>query len=94
VAVDDTEKAVSPVLRKPTARAERFDICRNATGHVGLGGGIHGCVGQLIARLEGEIVLTLLAKRVRSLELAGTPTIHLNSTLRTWSSIPVRVAAA
>jgi cytochrome P450 len=73
---------------------ERFDARRNTTGHVGFGGGIHGCVGQLIARLEGEIILTLLAKRVCSIELTGTPVAHLNNTLRAWSSIPVCIEAA
>jgi 4-methoxybenzoate monooxygenase (O-demethylating) len=73
---------------------ERFDIRRNTTGHVGFGGGIHGCVGQLIARLEGEIVLSRLACRVSSIELTGEPAVHLNDTLRGWSTVPVRVRVA
>ena len=73
--------------------ADQFDIRRNATGHVGFGGGIHGCVGQLIARLEGEIILSKLARRIRSIELTGDPEVHLNNTLRGWSTIPVRVTA-
>jgi cytochrome P450 len=72
---------------------DRFDIRRNTTGHVGFGGGIHGCVGQLIARLEGEIVLSKLARRVRSIELTDEPEVHLNNTLRGWSTVPVRVAS-
>jgi cytochrome P450 len=71
---------------------DRFDIRRNTTGHVGFGGGIHGCVGQLIARLEGEIVLSQLARRVSSIELTDEPKVHLNNTLRGWSTVPVRVA--
>lgn len=70
----------------------KFDIRRNTTGHVGFGGGIHGCVGQLIARLEGEIMLSRLATRIRSIELTAEPEVHLNNTLRGWSTIPVRVA--
>jgi 4-methoxybenzoate monooxygenase (O-demethylating) len=71
---------------------DRFNIRRNTTGHVGFGGGIHGCVGQLIARLEGEIILSKLARKVRSIELTGEPAVHLNNTLRGWSTVPVRVA--
>ena len=76
------------------AEADSFDITRNTTGHVGFGAGIHACVGQLIARLEGEIILTLLATRVHSLQLTAPPTAHLNNTLRGWSSIPISVQAS
>jgi cytochrome P450 len=41
----------------------RFDIRRQTLGHVGFGNGIHGCVGQTAARLEGEMVLSALARR-------------------------------
>ena len=40
---------------------DRFDIRRKTLGHVGFGAGIHGCVGQAVARMEGEIILTELA---------------------------------
>jgi cytochrome P450 len=70
-------------------RPERFDIQRQAMGHVGFGNGIHGCVGQAVARLEGEIVLTTLARRVESIELGGEPRLLLNNTLRGWANLPV-----
>ena len=70
---------------------ERFDIQRQALGHVGFGNGIHACVGQAVARLEGEIVLTALAKRVESIELNGEPRLLLNNTLRGWASLPVSI---
>lgn len=73
---------------------DRLDVTRNATGHVGFGAGIHGCVGQMIARLEGEIVLGALARRVRAIESDGEPVQHLNNTLRGWSSLPVELHAA
>ncbi len=38
-------------------RPEEYDIARPNAGHVGFGTGIHGCVGQVLARLEGEMVL-------------------------------------
>jgi cytochrome P450 len=73
---------------------EHFDIRRETLGHVGFGNGIHGCVGQTVARLEGEIVLTALARRVDSIELAGEPRLLLNNTLRGWASLPVTVRSA
>jgi cytochrome P450 len=70
---------------------ERFDIRRPAIGHVGFGAGIHGCVGQMVARLEGELVLAALARRVKKIELLAAPRRRLNNTLRGLASLPVRV---
>ena len=74
--------------------AERFDIERSATGHVGFGAGIHACVGQMIARLEGEVVLRALAERVSRIEVTGEPRRQLNNTLRGLDALPLRVQAA
>jgi cytochrome P450 len=71
--------------------ADRFDVTRRAAGHVGFGSGIHACVGQMMARLEGEIVLTELARRVSSIELAGPPVRQLSNTLRGLDSLPLAV---
>ena len=38
-------------------RPDDYDIDRPNAGHVGFGAGIHGCVGQVLARLEGEMLL-------------------------------------
>jgi cytochrome P450 len=73
---------------------ERFDIERRPTGHMAFGSGIHGCVGQVVARLEGELVLNALARKVRRIELIGKPTRRLNNTLRALASMPVRLVAA
>lgn len=70
---------------------DSFDLSRDPSGHVGFGMGIHQCVGQHIARLEAEALLTALAGRVRSIELAAPTVRHHNNTLRAWGSIPVRV---
>ncbi|GGG25814.1 cytochrome P450 [Rhodococcoides trifolii] len=68
-----------------------FDLTRNPSGHVGYGMGIHQCVGQHVARLEAEALLTALAHRIESIEPTAPATRHLNNTLRSWQSIPVRV---
>ncbi len=67
---------------------------RNPSGHVGFGFGLHQCVGQHVARLEAEALLTALATRVETFELVGPPVRHHNNTLRAWESIPVGVRPA
>jgi cytochrome P450 len=70
---------------------DAFDLSRNPSGHVGFGMGIHQCVGQHVARLEAEALLTALTERVERLEIAGPTRRHHNNTLRAWESLPVRV---
>ncbi|WP_432194320.1 cytochrome P450 [Streptomyces sp. bgisy027] len=76
------------------ADPDRFDLTRDPSGHVGFGMGLHQCVGQHVARLEAEALLTALARRVESFELAAEPRRHLNNTLRAWESLPVRIRHA
>lgn len=65
--------SVSPVASNRDERRfenpERFDITRDAYGHLGFGHGIHGCVGQQLARLEIRQAITQL--------LAGLAGLHL-----------------
>ncbi|GHF67216.1 hypothetical protein FHX82_003736 [Amycolatopsis bartoniae] len=68
-----------------------FDLSRDPSGHVGFGMGLHQCVGQHVARLEAEALVTALAARVERIELAGQPRRHHNNTLRAWASLPLRV---
>ena len=50
---------------------DSYDITRRTSGHVGYGSGIHMCVGQLVARLEGEVMLAALARKVATIEITG-----------------------
>ena len=70
---------------------DRFDIRRNANGHVGFGMGIHRCVGQTVSRLEGEILLMALVRRVERIEFTAQPVRKPNNTLLAWSSLPVAI---
>lgn len=70
---------------------DRFNIRRRAAGHVGFGSGIHMCVGQMVARLEAEVVLTALARKVESIELTGEPKWRLNNTLRGLDTLPIAI---
>ncbi len=73
---------------------DRFDISRKTSGYVAFGYGIHSCVGQAVARMEGEIVLKALAERIERIELAAPPVRKLNNTLRGLASLPLRVTPA
>ena len=68
---------------------DRFDLDRDPSGHVGFGMGIHQCVGQHVARLEAEALLTALARRVETIELTDAPRRHHNNTMRGFESLPV-----
>ena len=73
---------------------DSYDITRRTTGHVGYGSGIHMCVGQLVARLEGEVMLAALARKVGSIQIAGEVKRRSNNTLRGLESLPVRITGA
>ncbi len=75
-------------------RPDDFDMARRNAGHVGFGTGIHGCVGAVLARLEGELVLSAIARKVASIEIVGEPKRRYNNTLRGMASLPVRITAA
>jgi 4-methoxybenzoate monooxygenase (O-demethylating) len=68
---------------------ECYEIDRPVAGHVGFGFGIHVCVGQLLARLEGEVLLSALARKVASIEPTAEPKRRYNNTLRGFASMPI-----
>ena len=69
--------------------ADKFDIERRPVGHLALGAGIHGCVGQNVARAEGEAVLTAIANKVGSIEFAGEPVWRPNNSIRALARLPI-----
>ena len=75
-------------------RPDTFDVSRRAAGHMTFGTGIHGCVGQAVARLETEAILAALAKRVQSFELMAEPKRRLNNTLRGFDTLPLRISTS
>jgi cytochrome P450 len=68
---------------------DTFDMRRHAAGHVGFGSGIHACVRAAVARLEAEVLLAVLARQIRGIELAGPPRPRLNNTLKGLASLPL-----
>ncbi len=75
-------------------RPELFDLSRTTSGHVGFGAGIHQCLGQVIARMEAQMIVGTLAERCRSITRAAEPVRRLNNTLHALASLPVRVQLA
>jgi len=75
-------------------RADTFDVMRRASGNMAFGFGLHACAGQMLARLEGEIVLGALARRVKAFRLEGKPVIHYNNSVRGYDSMPISVVGA
>ena len=49
---------------------DTFDIDRNPRGHLGFGFGVHQCIGQNLARVELQIALSTLVRRLPGLRLA------------------------
>lgn len=70
------------------AAPDVFDIGRNPVDHLAFGYGVHGCVGQALAKIEGHSLLRALASRVARIE-TGEPTRHLNNVIRGLERLPV-----
>ena len=77
--------------KRKWADADVFDLRRPPGGQLAFGHGAHLCIGQMIARLEAECLLSALARRVRSLTLAGEPAYRPINTLRILDRLPLRV---
>jgi hypothetical protein len=73
---------------------DRYDITRKTSGHVGFGSGVHMCVGQLVARLEGEVMLSAIARKVAAIEIDGAVKRRFNNTLRGLESLPIKLTPA
>jgi cytochrome P450 len=55
------------------ADPDRFDVRRDARGHLALGHGVHHCVGQGLARLELQVAMGTLVRRLPRLTPAADP---------------------
>ncbi len=81
--------------RDPTVFADpnRLDVTRDARRHVGFGGGIHHCLGAVLARMETQIALAGLLDRFGHIELAGTPVRRPTFTLRGLETLPLALSS-
>lgn len=70
---------------------DRYDIMRKTTGHLGFGTGLHGCVAQMIARMEGEALFGALARAVADIQEAGPRVRRLAPGARGLDHLPLRL---
>ena len=69
---------------------DRLDLGRMDNRHIAFGWGIHFCLGAPLARLEGQIAINTLVRRLPKLALATeTPEFRQSLTLRGLKSLPV-----
>jgi hypothetical protein len=68
-----------------------FDVTRNAAGHVGFGHGIHACLGQMVARMEADALLSAMREKIARIEADGPAVPRLNNTLCSMASVPVKI---
>ncbi|MFC4147356.1 cytochrome P450 [Micromonospora mangrovi] len=76
---------------------DRLDLCRERGPHVGFGYGVHYCLGVSLARMEAQLGIGALLRRLPGLRL-GTPVAQLRrlpaaSPFRGLLELPVRFAA-
>lgn len=72
----------------------RFDIRRGENRHIVFGFGIHFCLGAPLARMEGQIGLAALVRKLRDIELLDPdPPWHDSLVLRGVSALPIACRA-
>jgi cytochrome P450 len=72
---------------------DRFDVRRTPNNHLGMGFGIHHCLGAPLARLEAQVAFTELVRRAPDLAL-DTDEVRYSGTLvlRSLAALPVTFA--
>lgn len=76
------------------ADPDRIDIERPDNRHLAFGGFRHFCLGNNLARLEGEVTFERVARRWRSIEITGPAPRRLNFQFRSISELPLRFELA
>ncbi len=71
---------------------ERFDITRADNAHLAFGGGTHFCLGAHLARMEAQVAIGTLVRRLDHLELATDTLEWGRSLFRVLGRLPIRFA--
>ena len=75
-------------------RPDALDLSRDPNEHIAFGGGPHVCLGQHIARLEIDAILTEVLTRMHDLDIAGGPEWLPSNFISGPKSLPVRFKPA
>jgi len=68
---------------------EKFDVRREGNPHLTLSYGLHHCLGAPLARMEMQVAITELLKRLPGLALAGEPKVDKNNLTEPVVDVPV-----
>jgi len=75
-------------------RPDMLDLSRTPNEHIAFGTGPHGCLGQHIARIEIDAILTEVLTRLRDIEIVGRPEWLASNFISGPKRLPVRYKAA
>lgn len=71
-------------------RPDVFDISRSPNKHLSFGFGVHYCLGAMLARMEIKAILSEMVGRVKSMELAGEPSLMKTTFVGGLKHLPIR----
>jgi cytochrome P450 len=71
----------------------RFNLARTPNRHLGLGIGVHHCLGAGLARMEIDIALNTLMDRYIGIELAGDVHWEPSFVVRALEGLPLKLTA-
>jgi cytochrome P450 len=79
--------------RDPEAFSDptRLNLAREPNPHLGFGFGLHHCLGAPLARLEAEVLLSVLARRAREIKVVGEYAYRPNIVLRGLANLPLEL---
>lgn len=72
---------------------DAIDVTRSPNNHIAFGGAQHFCIGNQLARLEGEVVFREIGRRIGSIELTGEAPRRPNFQFRSFLTLPVKIGA-
>lgn len=73
--------------------AHKFDVTRNPNPHLSFSSGPHHCLGAALASMELAVLLEELIKRVKHVELNGSPRRMRSLLIWGYDSLPLRLHA-